>query len=135
MSAIERNPYEDLVVLVVEDEPQTRMLITKMLRRIGLVWIKEAQDGLSGFSEALQSRPNLVLCDIHMEPGDGFEFLKRLRDLGDPVLSRTPVVFLTADSERDAVLAARDLHVDGYLLKPVRLWDLKARLDALLKRA
>jgi two-component system chemotaxis response regulator CheY len=135
VATFERNPYEDVVVLVVEDELQTRTLIKHMLHRLGVVWVKEAQDGLSGLAAVLASKPHLVLCDIHMEPFDGFEFLQRLRALGDPMLRQTPVVFLTGDRMSDSVTTAMDLKVNGYLLKPVALWDLQTHLDAALNPA
>jgi two-component system chemotaxis response regulator CheY len=132
MAASETNPYEDIRVLVIDDEAHTRTLIKAMLHQIGVVWVRDAQDGLAGLALLEDARPDLVLCDIHMEPVDGFEFLKRLRALGDTDLARTPVVFLTADRLRDSVLEAMSLHVTGYLLKPVSLWDLKVHLRAAL---
>jgi two-component system chemotaxis response regulator CheY len=135
MATHESNPYENVSVVVVEDEPHTRELIKKMLHRIGVVMVRDAHDGLDGLRVVAETRPNLVLCDIHMEPVDGFEFLKRLRALEDPLLRQTPVVFLTVDSQRDSVISAMDLKVNGYLLKPVSLWDLRLHLDAVLQQA
>ena len=129
------NPYERFVVLVVEDELHTRNLIKGMLRQIGVRSIVEAADGKAGLDEVLRAKPHLVLCDIHMEPVDGRKFLKFLRDAKLPQVRLTPVVFLTADAQRDTVLFAKEHHVNGYLVKPVSLADLKARIDIILKPA
>jgi two-component system chemotaxis response regulator CheY len=67
-----------------------------------------------------------------MEPVDGLSFLKALRAAKLKTVRETPVVFLTADAKRDTVLVAKELRVNGYLVKPVALSDLRARIDAVL---
>jgi two-component system chemotaxis response regulator CheY len=130
---VDGNPYERYVILVVEDEIHTRTLIKNMLRQIGVRSIVEAKEGKAALDEVLRAKPHLVLCDIHMEPVDGLTFLKLLRGAKLPNVRNTPVVFLTADAKRDTVVVAKDLHVNGYLVKPVALADLKARIDMILK--
>jgi two-component system chemotaxis response regulator CheY len=127
------NRYEKYVILVVEDEMHTRALIKNMLRQIGVRSIVEAKEGKEGLNEVLRAKPHLVLCDIHMEPVDGLAFLKALRGAKLPLVRDTPVVFLTADANRDTVIIAKDLHVNGYLVKPVAISDLKTRIDIILK--
>lgn len=130
---IEGSQYEPIRVLVLEDEVHIRQIICRLLRQIGFRLITEAGNGADGFKELLRVRPQVILCDIHMEPIDGITFLKKLRALGHPELSRTPVIFLTADTNRDTVVAAKDLRVDGYLAKPVSQKSLRDRIDHVLK--
>lgn len=130
---IEGSQYEPIRVLVLEDEVHIRQIICRLLRQIGFRLITEAGNGADGFKELLRVRPHVILCDIHMEPIDGITFLKKLRALGHPELSRTPVIFLTADTNRDTVVAAKDLRVDGYLAKPVSQKSLRDRIDHVLK--
>ena len=128
-------PYENLRVLVLEDEWYIRQIICRLLREIGFSLIDEAANGVDGFRELLRVRPHIILCDIHMEPLDGITFLRKLRALGHAQLSQVPLIFLTSNKQRDTVLAARELRVDGYLAKPVSLRALKERIDhALLSR-
>lgn len=126
------NPYEKFVVLVVEDEAHTRTIIKSLLRQIGVCSIVEAADGKAGLDEVLRAKPHLVLCDVHMEPVDGRTFLKLMRQSKMEAMRRTPVVFLTADAQRDTVAFAKEHQVNGYLVKPVSLGNLKARIDAIL---
>src|SRR5438270_12135262 len=100
------NPYEKLVVLLVEDDANTRKLIKSMLRQIGVRSIVEAKDGKEGIGAVLRTRPNLVLCDVHMQPVDGRMFLMLLREARIPAVRDTPVVFLTGHAHRDPVLFA-----------------------------
>lgn len=125
--------YKDLRILVIEDESFARRIVTGLLRQIGFNFVEEAADGEQGFRETLRSRPQAVLCDIHMEPLDGMGYLAKLRGHEDPGIAATPVIFLTADKQQETVVSAKQLKVDGYLVKPVSLAALKQRLDALLK--
>jgi two-component system, chemotaxis family, chemotaxis protein CheY len=115
-------------VLVVEDESYTRRVIRGMLRQSGVREIVEAEDGGKGFIELLQFHPHLVFCDIHMQPVDGIEFLRIVRGADTKSVAATRVIFLTADAQRDTVMSAKDLSVDGYLVKPVSLHRLQAKL-------
>ena len=124
--------YENVRVLIIEDDDHIRRIIRRLLRQIGFILINEAANGADGFKELLRVKPNLILCDIHMEPIDGMTFLRKLRALSAPHLSQLPFIFLTADAQRDTVVAAKELRVDGYLVKPVSPKQLKERVDAAL---
>ncbi len=129
----DKDKYEKLRILVIEDESYTRLMIVGLLRQIGFNLIGEAKDGEDGFRETVRTRPLVVLCDVHMAPMDGLGYLSKLRGFSNAALAATPVIFLTADKQQETVLSAKQLKVDGYLVKPVSLQVLKQRLDALLK--
>ena len=120
-------------VLIVEDEVHTRAMIRSMLRQIGIHHAMEAADGKAGLTEIARTRPTLVLCDVHMQPVDGRQFLKLVRATKVDWVKNIPVIFLTADAKPETVKLAKELQVDGYLVKPVNVGDLKARIDAVLK--
>jgi two-component system chemotaxis response regulator CheY len=125
--------YKDVTVLVVEDEPTTRAGIRSQLRQIGIRTIVEAADGKAGLAEIARTRPTLVLCDVHMQPVDGRQFLKMVRTVKVEWVKNIPIVFLTADAKPETVAFAKEFQVNGYLVKPVTLADLKARIDTILK--
>jgi two-component system chemotaxis response regulator CheY len=130
--------YGKYKLLVLEDQPSIRKHVCLMLQRIGFRSISEAADGTEGLKVLLRVKPDLIICDVHMEPMDGINFLTKLRGmglLGHPEFARVPFIFLTSDLSRDTVLAAKELHVNGYLGKPVTQEDLKLRIDAALKIA
>jgi len=126
--------YGRLRVLVVEDEHYTRNTIKRLLLQCGVREVVEAPDGAQGFSLLLGFKPHVVFCDIHMEPVGGLDFLRMVRESTGEDISGTHVVFLTADAMKDTVLAARDLRIDGYLVKPANILRIKARLDEFLAR-
>jgi len=126
--------YESKRILVIEDEAHIRQIICRLLRQIGYRLINEASDGSEGFKTLLRVQPDVILCDVHMEPVNGIMFLRKLRGLSQPKYASQPVIFLTGDQESTTVIAAKDLRVDGYLVKPVSLNALKDRIDAVLMR-
>lgn len=129
-----RSVYEKTRVLIVEDEAFTRQIIRGLLHQLGFRLIEEAADGESGFKELLRTRPMIVLCDIHMQPMSGLDFLAKVRGLANASVRDTVVIFLTADKQTDTVMSAKTLKVDGYLVKPVSMANLKARIDQQLQK-
>lgn len=125
--------YSTTRVLVIEDEGHVRRIVCRLLRQIGFQLVDEAPDGQDGLMQLVRVKPELVICDIHMEPVGGLEFLRKLRSLSNPAYSKIPVIFLTADANKDTVVVARELKVSGYLVKPVSLDQLKSRVDAALR--
>jgi two-component system chemotaxis response regulator CheY len=129
----DENLYKGVTVLVVEDEATTRAGIRSQLRQIGIPTVIEAADGKAGLAEIARTRPTLVLCDVHMQPVDGRQFLKMVRTVKVEWVRNIPIVFLTADTKAETVAFAKEFQVNGYLVKPVMLADLKARIDHILK--
>lgn len=121
--------YDRLKVLVIEDEDFTRNLICRLLREVGVRSIGECTNGKDGLMELVRARPHLVFCDIHMEPMNGLQFLKGVRNIKVKGVDRTPVVFLTGDSSTDLVIFAKEYGVAGYLVKPVSLKQMRDRID------
>jgi len=129
MAPIQAIDYEKVKVLVIEDELHTRSIIRSQLLLLGVRDISEAGDGKSGMLQVVRARPHVIFCDVHMEPVGGLEFLKSLRELKVAGLNELPVVFLTADAQRDTVLFAKEHAVNGYLVKPVSAAQLKNQID------
>ena len=92
---------------------------------------------LSELGNGLQAEPRLSRaqdhrCDQHMQPVDGVEFVKRLRSAGFFGTNKIPTIFLTTYATEDFVRKARDLEVDGYLVKPVTRTHLEQRIAKIL---
>ena len=125
--------YKGVTVLIVEDEPTTRDSVRGQLRQMGIRTITEASDGKAGLAEVARTRPTLILCDVHMKPVDGRQFLKMVRTAKEDWVKSIPIIFLTADANPETVTFAREFQVNGYLVKPISLKELKGRIDAVLK--
>ena len=116
-------------ILVVDDDPDIRMLVRTLLERTGAV-IHEAADGRSALREFHAQRPDLVILDVAMPELDGWEVLERIRDLSD-----VPVIMLTARGQELERVRGLQGGADDYVVKPFGRQELIARVQALLRRA
>lgn len=103
-------------ILLIEDNPTNLELMTYLLKAFGHT-TSSAADGEAGVRIALESGPDLILCDIALPKLDGFGVVQRLKS--DPAMSGVPVIAVTASAmvgERDNIIAAG---FDGYISKPI----------------
>jgi signal transduction histidine kinase/CheY-like chemotaxis protein len=120
------------LVLVVDDHPSNRDLVTTLLGYGGHRFI-EASDGAEALVQTRAERPDLVICDILMPRMDGYEFVRRLR--ADPVIAATHVVFYTATfMESEARALARSCGVSLVLTKPCEPQEILRTVERALSR-
>lgn len=100
-------------VIVVDDDPLFRSLLTSMLRPHYAV--TSAADGAEGYYKALQQPPHLAIIDIKMPGWDGLRTLKAFRT--NYLLSQVPVMIMTGDASRETVRSALDGGASDYVLK------------------
>src|ERR1700729_742467 len=116
-------------LLVVDDEETILELLSGSLRLAGFE-VATAANGMEALRVAAASRPDLVLLDVMMPNGDGFEGVRRMRSHGPDV----PVIFLSArDGVRERV-AGLALGADDYVTKPFSLDEVLERIRAVLRR-
>ena len=120
------------VGLVVDDNDFIRLEMKKNLVYLGFKEVFEAANGMDAL-ELLVHSPDIIICDINMEPLNGFEFVKHVRALPAPACA-VPIIFLTGDAQEKQVQEAIDLSVNAYLLKPVTLDNLKSKIMTILSR-
>jgi two-component system response regulator MprA len=117
-------------VLVVDDEPSVREVLTRILKVEGFD-VEQAVDGREAVRAQAAAPADAVLLDVLMPGLDGLEVCRRLREGGD----RTPVLMLTAREGVGDRVAGLEAGADDYLPKPFALEELLARLRALLRRS
>jgi DNA-binding NarL/FixJ family response regulator len=124
-----------LKVLLIDDEHFIRSTIRQILVQIGVPQsnVYEGATARAGLTETLRMRPNLVMCDIHMPEQDGFVYVAQLRKAPIADVAATPVVMLTSDSTEEAVMTAKGLKVDGYLIKPVSIAAVRKAMERALQ--
>ena len=116
-------------LLVVDDEATILELLSGSLRLAGFE-VVTAASGTEAVRAAASSRPDLVLLDVMMPDGDGFEALRRMRSGGAEV----PVIFLTARDQVSDRVRGFEVGGDDYVTKPFSLEELLGRIRAVLKR-
>ena len=118
------------LILVVDDEPGVRDLISDALNLVGLSSITAAH-GMEALTKLRDNQVDLMILDINMPTMDGYEVLERMRDQG----SRTPVIVLTARLDREDTKRAFQLGADDFVRKPFGIEELTLRVNAILRRS
>ena len=109
-------------ILVIDDEPQIRKLLNKVLTESGY-HVYAAQTGVQGEQKNLQERPDLIILDLGLPDKSGLEVLQGIRES-----SQVPIIVLTVqDSQADKV-ALLEAGADDYLTKPFGIPELLARI-------
>jgi DNA-binding response OmpR family regulator len=122
-------PDRDLRVLLVEDDPLTREILSAALIGTGFEVHAEA-DGTHVERAAAAFRPDIALIDMRLGDGvDGITVARRLKGSDD-----FPLMFITSSSSTEDVLAAYDVGGDDYIIKPFVMTELVARMRAVLRR-
>jgi two-component system response regulator QseB len=116
-------------VLLVEDDEVLAELLVRRLGREGYR-VRSARDGRHGLSAALTEAFDVLVLDRGLPDGDGLDVLARLRRVGNT----TPVLVLSAYGTLEDRVAGLDTGAEDYMVKPVQLQELLARLRALRRR-
>jgi response regulator NasT len=118
-------------VIIADDESIIRMDLREMLTNLGYLVVGEVGDGRSAVNLARELRPDVVVMDIKFE-AEEFDGIDAARILTEEKIS--PVLLLTAYSQRELVVRAREAGVVGYLVKPFREGDLVPAIEVALAR-
>jgi len=118
-------------ILVVEDDPDIRHLVSYKLTRDGFE-VVEAADGPAALRAAVQNPPDLVLLDVRMPRMSGIEVCRELR--AGPLGARVPIIMLTARARPQDLEQGYAAGATEYIVKPFSPRDLEARVAAALAR-
>jgi class 3 adenylate cyclase/CheY-like chemotaxis protein len=118
---------EQASVLVVDDDPVTRLMLTGSLERNGHK-VTTAEDGAQALDLVRSEGFDVVLLDVMMPALDGYGVLERLK--GDPELRHIPVVMVTSVDDVESAVRCIELGADDYLSKPIDPVLLTARVNA-----
>ena len=127
-----RKTIDELNVLVIDDDRHMRMLIRNVLFALGVKDVIDAADGKTALEEMTDFKPDLILCDLKMEPMGGMEFVKQLRkDPANPCRF-VPIIMITAYADLKTVANARDSGVNEIMAKPLSAAALEKRIQRVL---
>jgi two-component system cell cycle response regulator DivK len=118
-------------ILYIEDNPENRMLIRRILQAEGYS-VLEAGNAAEAFHVIEANSPDLILMDINLPEMDGYVLTAQLKTL--PILKRTPIIAVTANvmrGDREKTLKAG---CDGYIQKPIDVDTLPVQISHFLKR-
>lgn len=119
-------------ILVVDDFSTMRRIVKNLLRQLGYENIEEAEDGAQAYSKLQSGGFGFVVSDWNMPNMDGLEMLKKLRS--DPEFKDLPVLMVTAEAEKEKVIAAIQAGVNNYVVKPFTGEILKEKMDKIFEK-
>ena len=119
-------------ILLAEDDAMLADAVTRALVQAAHA-VDLARDGAEADRALRANEYDLAILDVGLPVFDGFEVLRRLRDRRSPV--QVPVLVLTVRDSIEDRVAGLDLGADDYLTKPFHLFELEARVRALIRRA
>ncbi|MGD8779684.1 MAG: response regulator [Ignavibacteria bacterium] len=104
-------------VLVIDDDPNVNLFISRLLTKKFKCEVVTAVNGLEGLSKIKEDNPEVVFLDVTMPVMDGIETLQAIRS--DNNYKKLPVVMLTAVREKDVVGKVMNMNIIDYVLKPL----------------
>lgn len=123
-------PPKDIIV-VAEDSPPNRKILSHLLIKLGfeVLAYENGQEAWQALTSGEHPRVVAIISDIMMPAMDGIQLLRNVRDHEN--LSKLPFVLVTSISEKEYIAQAKELRVNGYILKPVTFQRVTAKLHEL----
>ncbi len=118
---------EKIKILVAEDETIIRLDLVEMLTDAGYEVVAQAENGAIAIEMAKKYQPDLAILDVKMPEVDGIT-------AAEQIISISPVLMLTAFSQRELVERARDAGVMAYVVKPFSIGDLVPAIEIAISR-
>ena len=123
-----------LKILIIDDHKFSLSLMREILRTFNCREVHVAEDVNSAMKVSDVMTPDIIFCDYEMSPISGLDFTKMIR-AGETVWDfRVPVVMLTSHSEKNRVIAARDVGSTYYLAKPISATSVYQRIHNIIER-
>jgi len=124
-------PPKDIKILVVDDTPMIRNIIKDILMKLGYNNVKDAENGIHALQRLREEKFDLVFLDWNMPGMQGIDVLRELRK--SDTYKNTPVIMVTAEAEKEKVIAAINEGVSDYIVKPFKPTTLKDKIENVWK--
>lgn len=118
-------------ILIAEDSPPNRKILGHLLEKFGydVIACENGQEAWDKLTTTTDKKIVAIISDIMMPVMDGLSFLRQVR--GHETLKTIPFVLVTAISDKEYIVQAKELNVNGYILKPVTFQRVSGKLQEL----
>ena len=120
--------------LVVDDFPTMRRIVRNLLKELGFSNVDEAEDGAAGLAKVKEGRFDFVISDWNRPNMDGLQMLQSIRGDANPVISKMPVLMVTAEAKKENIIAAAQAGANGYVVKPFTAATLDEKLGKIFEK-
>ena len=123
-------PQQQGTVLVVEDSPMFRRMLSDMLQTLGFTQLLEAPSGRAAMELLGEQRPDLVCLDLTLPDISGYEVCEHIRST--PALQDVPVLMISARTQTMDRAQAEEAGASGYLIKPFTPEELQQQVERVM---
>ena len=120
--------------LVVDDNKHMRNLVKSILGALGVRTVMEAADGADALKELRHYAADIIILDWNMDPLDGLDLTRMVRQPADSANPFVPIIMLTGHTEMKRVIEARDSGINEFLAKPVSAKRLYERIKSVIEK-
>lgn len=124
--------YSHLKIVLIESHPEIRVLLRSQLFMFSDADILEAGDSTEGLAIIRKTQPKIVVTSLNLDPYDGIELTRVLRQSADSPHPYVPIVLLLPESAQNRISEARDAGVNAILLSPVSVQNLQTHINEIL---
>ena len=124
----------NLKIMIVDDYAPMRRLLFSILRELGINNLSQANNGKHALEELNKAEPDLIITDALMEPMDGLEFTRQIRQGHGDVDPFLPIIMVSGQTELSFIFTARDAGVTEFLAKPISAKSVYARLCGIISK-
>ena len=125
--------YDLLKILLVDDNRHMRVLLSEILKALGVRHIYEASDGAQALKSMRGQQIDIIMTDLSMQPLDGIDFVRLLRRSPDSPNPMCPVIMITGHSTLSRVQEARNAGVNEFMAKPLTARGVVERLNQIVE--
>jgi two-component system chemotaxis response regulator CheY len=118
---------KNIKILIVDDFATLRMSLKSVLEQLGYPEMDEAKDGQEAVGKLKEKDYDLIISDIDMPVMNGFELLDYVKK--DDNLKNIPVIFITAEAEREKIVESIKAGLDAYITKPFSISTLQQKIE------
>ena len=120
--------------LVVDDFSTMRRIVRNLLKELGYTNVDEAEDGVQALQKLRSDQFDFVVSDWNMPNMDGLQMLQSIRGDANPVISKMPVLMVTAEAKKENIVAAAQAGANGYVVKPFTAATLDEKLGKIFEK-
>ena len=119
-------------MLLADDNAHMRTIVGAVLKSIGVKHLRESRNGAEALAILREWPADVAMIDFRMEPIDGVEFTRLVRNAKDSANIFLPIIMLTGYADRTRVIEARDAGVTELIVKPITAQAVIARLNSVI---
>ncbi len=129
---MENYNLENLKILILDDHAPMRRILMSILRELGINRLTQSGNAVEALRGLQEVDPDLIITDALMEPMDGLEFTRKIREGEAGVDPFVPIIMVSGQAEMKFIVKARDAGITEFLAKPISAHSVYMRIGSVI---